>query len=68
VLAGLAVGLAGSAALGRFLTAFLYGVRPRDPLTIAVASGTLLLAAALAIAVPARRAARTDPIEALRQS
>jgi putative ABC transport system permease protein len=66
VIAGLALGLAGSAALGRFLTAFLYEVQPRDPLTMAVASGTLLFAAAVAIAIPARRAARTDPMEALR--
>ena len=66
VLAGLAVGLGAALTLSRFLAAFLYGTRPHDPLTLAAASGTLLLTAVLAIALPARRAARTDPLAALR--
>jgi putative ABC transport system permease protein len=66
VLAGLALGLPVALTLSRFLAAFLYGTRARDPLTLAAASGTLLLTAVLAIALPARRAARTDPMTALR--
>jgi predicted permease len=67
VLLGLTAGLSCALAVNRFLGAFLYGVRPRDPFTLGLASGTLLLAAAIAIALPARRAARTDPMDALRQ-
>lgn len=66
VLAGLAVGVIAATALGRLLTAFLYEVSPRDLRTLVAVSATLLLAAALAIALPARRAARTDPMQALR--
>ncbi len=67
VVAGLALGLALSISLTRYLSSVLYGVRPRDPLTLAGVSLALLLVAAAAIAMPARRAARTDPMEALRQ-
>jgi putative ABC transport system permease protein len=49
------------------VAALLYGVRAGDPLTLAAVSLVLAGAAAPAIAVPARRAARTDPVEALRQ-
>jgi hypothetical protein len=44
----------------------LYSVRPTDPLTYAVTAGTLLILGALACSLPARRATRVDPIEALR--
>jgi putative ABC transport system permease protein len=67
VVAGLALGLALSISLTRYLSSVLYGVRPRDPLTLAGVSLALLLVAAAAIAMPARRAAQTDPMEALRQ-
>ena len=67
VAAGLALGLALAVSLARYLSSVLYQVRPRDPLTLALASLLLLAVAALAMAVPARRAARTDPMEALRQ-
>jgi putative ABC transport system permease protein len=63
---GLIAGLLMAAMAGRFATAFLFGVRPHDPLTFATVS---LLIAALALAasyVPARRAARLDPVGALR--
>ena len=66
VLAGLAVGLLGAALLGRYLSSFLYGVSPHDPLTFAGVAALLLLTALLAASGPGRRAARTDAVRALR--
>jgi predicted permease len=66
-LIGCAVGCAGSFAASRLLTGLLYGVKPVDPSTFAAAVGVLLLAAATATSLPARKAARTDPIDALRR-
>jgi putative ABC transport system permease protein len=63
---GLACGLAGAAALGRLLSGLLYGVKPLDPASFAVASGAIIAAGFLASTVPAWRAARVDPIEVLR--
>ncbi len=65
-LAGAAVGLAAALAATRVMASMLYGVTPRDPTTMAVAAGVLLAVAALAAAIPAWRASRTDPITALR--
>ena len=64
--AGLAVGIPGALAMGRGMSALLYGVTPTDP--IALGSAIVLLSAVtlLACAVPARRAMRTDPLVALR--
>jgi putative ABC transport system permease protein len=64
--AGLGLGLLSAMALGRYLASLLYGVRASDPLTFAAVSLTLLGTAAIAMWIPARRAARVDPIEALR--
>jgi len=64
--AGAAVGVAGALLLTRSMASFLYGVRPSDPLTFVGVSGLLLGAALLASFLPARRAARTDPLVALR--
>ncbi len=66
VLAGLAVGLAAALGLGRYLSAMLYGVSAQDPATLAAVAAILLACAALALALPARRAARVDPAIALR--
>ncbi len=63
---GTAIGLAGALAAGRLLSAFLFGVRASDPLTLAAVVVLLLAVAALATYVPARRALRVDPIAALR--
>ncbi|MBI2535425.1 MAG: hypothetical protein HYW06_00280 [Gemmatimonadetes bacterium] len=66
VAAGLGVGLLASLLLTRFLGSLLYEVKPADPVTLAAVSGLLLGIAALANYVPARRATKVDPMEALR--
>jgi predicted permease len=63
---GLAFGVAGALALSSVLASQLYGVAPRDPLVLGAVALALLLTGALASAVPAWRAARIAPIEALR--
>jgi predicted permease len=65
--AGVVIGLAGAWALARFLEAVLYGVEPTDPGTLAGTSLVLLAVSALASWIPARRAARVPPTEALRE-
>jgi predicted permease len=64
--AGLAAGLGGALALTRLMRSQLFGVEPHDPITFAVIAAGLALVALMACAVPARRAARTDAIAALR--
>jgi putative ABC transport system permease protein len=66
-LAGVALGLAGAFAMGRALQSLLFGVRATDPLTFSLVTALLLGVAALASYLPARRAARIDPLLALRQ-
>jgi|HubBroStandDraft_1064217.scaffolds.fasta_scaffold03337_5 predicted permease len=66
VLAGLAAGLAGSAGLTRLLSGLLYGVRPLDPVVLGAVSALLGAVALFASYLPARRAARIDPMAALR--
>lgn len=63
---GLGAGLAAALALSRFLSGLLYGVAATDAPTLAGVSALLLLAALAACLLPARRAAKTDPIVALR--
>ena len=65
-LAGAAAGLAGALLLTRLMSSLLYGVTPSDPATYAATTAALLLVALAASYVPARRAARIDPIRALR--
>ena len=64
--AGLTLGLLGAAALGRVLTSLLYGVKPTDAFTFVGVAGVLLAVVLAACLVPARRALRVDPLEALR--
>jgi predicted permease len=66
VLAGLAAGLLASVAATRALASLLYGVSAFDPPTFLAVAGLLLAVSALAIAVPAWRAASVDPMAALR--
>jgi putative ABC transport system permease protein len=63
---GLALGLAGAFALGRYLETLLYEIRPADPLTLISVTAVLIIVALLAAFFPAQRAARVDPMVALR--
>jgi predicted permease len=65
--AGAAVGLLGALGLTRTLESLLFGVRPTDPLTFAAVIAILAAVATLACYLPARRATRADPVEALRE-
>jgi predicted permease len=65
---GVAIGVAGAAALTRFMTSLLYGVTAMDPLTVTAVAALLIAAAVLAKYIPARRATRVDPVVALRDT
>lgn len=66
VLIGLALGLVGSFAAGRLIAAQLYQISPHNPLLLGTTAVALAVVAMLACLIPARRAARVNPIEALR--
>jgi predicted permease len=63
---GVLVGLGASVAFGRLIGSLLFGVEPTSPLTLALVSLGLVAVALLACYLPARRATRVDPLEALR--
>ena len=66
VLVGSVVGLLTLLPLSRLLRAYLYQVSPLDPIALALAAAVMIVSAALAAYIPARRAARIDPLTALR--
>ena len=66
VLLGLAIGLVGAVALTRVMASLLFGVTTKDPLTFTVVAMLLAFVALLACYIPARRATRLDPLDALR--
>jgi ABC-type antimicrobial peptide transport system permease subunit len=66
VAAGLVVGIPAALALTRLIQRTLYGVKPNDPLSFVAAGALMLVVAAVAAWIPARRAARVDPMRALR--
>jgi ABC-type antimicrobial peptide transport system permease subunit len=63
---GLAIGLAIAVAVGRFAASLLYGISGTDRITFLTVPAVLLVAALVAIVLPARRAAKVDPVVALR--
>jgi putative ABC transport system permease protein len=65
-LAGVVIGGIVAVVAGRLIRSLLFGITPSDPSTLFAVIGTLLFVASLASLLPARRAARVDPITALR--
>ncbi|HWA94683.1 MAG TPA: ABC transporter permease [Terracidiphilus sp.] len=65
-MAGIAAGMGGAILLTRLVKSMLYGIAPNDPLTLAAGGAVLLLVALVSSWIPARRAARVQPMEALR--
>jgi putative ABC transport system permease protein len=63
---GVAIGAAAASGLARLISSQLYGVQPGDPLTFLGAGALVLMTAAIACLLPARRAMKVDPIIALR--
>lgn len=65
-LMGIAAGVIGAVFLSSLLDSLLFGVAPRDAVTLTTAAGVLLLVTVMACLIPARRATRVDPVTALR--
>jgi ABC-type antimicrobial peptide transport system permease subunit len=65
---GLAIGLTGGVVLMRTFQSMLFGVAPADPLTLSIVGAGLLTTAIAACVIPARRAMRVDPVNAIREA
>ena len=65
VVLGVVLGLAGGAAVTRLMTFMLYGTSPLDPIAWTAAAASMVLAAMVAVVVPATRAGRVDPLVAI---
>jgi ABC-type antimicrobial peptide transport system permease subunit len=65
-LAGCVVGALGVAAVGRLARSILFGIAPQDPLTLAATAAVLLITVLAASWLPARRAAKVNPVAAMR--
>jgi len=63
---GIVIGFAGAVAVTRYMTTLLFGVKPIDVVTFAAVAIVLAVVVFIACIVPARRAARIDPLEALK--
>src|SRR5262249_27898021 len=66
VIAGVVVGLLLALAAGKLVASLLYGIKPSDPSSMAIVTGTLIVIALAAALIPAWKAARSDPVSALR--
>jgi ABC-type antimicrobial peptide transport system permease subunit len=66
VLMGLSIGVAGALLMGRLMSSLLFAVAPTDPITFIAVSVVLIVVAAAACFVPARRVTSIDPMLALR--
>jgi ABC-type antimicrobial peptide transport system permease subunit len=65
--AGMVLGVCLAALLGRGMSSLLYGVKPSDPIVLSVAVVLILSTSFTALIIPARRALRIDPVEAIRE-
>jgi putative ABC transport system permease protein len=65
--AGVAMGVAGAVVVTRLLGSMIFGVAPLDPVTLVAVPVTLLVSSAIAATAPTRRAAKVDPLSALRR-
>jgi ABC-type antimicrobial peptide transport system permease subunit len=63
---GIAIGIAGAFGLTRYLSTLLFGVQPVDLMTFLIVAAILITVALLACVIPARKAAKVDPLVALR--
>jgi ABC-type antimicrobial peptide transport system permease subunit len=63
---GIVIGLAGSWFATRLISTFLFQITPTDALTFGMAAAMLAVTALVAVWIPARRAARVDPVKSLR--
>jgi ABC-type antimicrobial peptide transport system permease subunit len=63
---GIAAGVGGALALARFMTTLVFGIPARDPVTFTIVPVLLAMVAIVTALIPARRAARIDPITSLR--